>query len=235
MIKIRVRTMSARCPPAEGLIATAIYYLRQHDRKLGEESLQYFELPQNQGYQIQSQLVLQWPLAHTQRLKLEMEPDWRYRALRIELETEGHLALARYQISGGQLRGRVEAQGRKNGESTLSWQVSSILDSPAALFALACCRHLNLKVGERQEIALIRLPLPSFEPQRHPAQCAYLQDNLCSLAIGSFPASEYLIESRGGARVRLWVDELGIPLQIERLEDKAPVEFTLTRYRQFRF
>lgn len=227
--------MSARCPPAEGLIATAIYYLRQQDRKLGEESLQYFELPQHQGYQIQSQLILQWPWAHTQRLSLEMEPDWCYRALRIELESEGQLALARYQIREGQLHGRVEARGRKDGEFLIPWQASSILDSPAALFALASCRHLHLKVGQQQEIELVRLGLPSFDPVRHAARCAHLQDNICSLAIGSFSASEYLIELREGTRVRIWIDELGVPLQIQRSEDQAPVEFTLTRYRQFRF
>ncbi|MCS6902897.1 MAG: hypothetical protein NZO41_01285 [Candidatus Bipolaricaulota bacterium] len=227
--------MSARCPPAEGLIATAIYYLRQHDRKLGEESLQYFELPQNGGYQIQSQLVLQWPLAHTQRLRLEMGPDWRYRALRIELETEGHLTLARYQISEGHLRGHVEAQGRKNGESTIAWQANSILDSPAALFALAGCRHLGLRERQQRQIELVRLTLPSLEPHCQKAQCAHLQDDICSLAIGRFPASEYLIESPKGSTLRIWVDDLGVPLRIERLEEQTPVEFTLTRYRQFRF
>ncbi|MCS6936965.1 MAG: hypothetical protein NZ610_01470 [Candidatus Bipolaricaulota bacterium] len=227
--------MSARCPPAEGLIATAIYYLRQHDRKLGEESLQYFELPHHQGYHIQSQLVLQWPLAHTQRVRLEMEPDWRYRALRIELEAEGHVTLARYHVSEGHLRGQIEARGRKNGESKIAWRADSILDSPAALFALAGCRHLNLRERQRREIELVRLALPSLEPDCQKAQCAHLQDDICSLDIGRFPASEYLIESSKGNTLRIWIDDLGVPLRIERLEEQAPVEFTLTRYRQFRF
>lgn len=227
--------MSVRCPPAEGLIATAIYFLHQQDRKLGEEIFQYFELPHKRGYHMQSQLVLQWPLTHTQRLTLEMECDWRYRSLRIELEAEGQLTLARYQVGDGQLCGRVEAAGRRNGEPTLSWQKRSVLDSPAALFAFGFCRQLNLEVGERQEVDLIQLPLPSFEPQRRAAQCTHLQDSVHQLEIGSFPASEYFVEAHDGTTARIWIDELGVPLRIERIEHNAPVQFTLTRYRQFRF
>ncbi len=227
--------MSVRCPPAEGLIATAVYFLHQQERKLGEEIFQYFELPNARGYHLQSQLVLQWPLPHTQRLTLEMERDWRYRALRIELEAEGQLTLARYQVSEGQLCGQVEAKGRDNGEPTLSWQERSVLESPAALFAFGLCRRLHLGVGEQQEIDLIQLPLPSLAPQRDTAQCVHLQDSVYKLAIGSFPASEYLLKARAGTTARIWTDELGVPLRIERIEHDVPVQFTLMRYRQFRF
>lgn len=221
-----------RCPPAEGLIATAVYYLHQRERKLGEEFFQYFELPDGQGYHIRSQLVLQWPLVHTQRLVLEMGRDWRYHAARIELEAEGHLTLARYQMHEEQLRGRVEAAGRRTTEPLVGWPEGTVLDSPAALFVFGICQVLAPK--NQREIECVKLTPPSLEPQRFAASWEYLQERTQEFDIGTFPARQYLLKSKDDTTLSCWVDELGVPLQIERTEHDNPIQFKLVRYRQFR-
>jgi hypothetical protein len=127
------------CPPAEGLIATATYYIHQGKRKLGEESIQVFELPAHQGYHLQSALVLQWPLPHTQRITLELDPSWRPRATQIEFHAEGRSTRARYQIEGSQLWAALEVSGQRPLQLSCPWE-EAVFDHPSALFAIALCK-----------------------------------------------------------------------------------------------
>jgi hypothetical protein len=223
-----------RCPPAEGLIATGTYYLRQSQRKLGEEVFQVFELPQRGGYQLQSYLVLQWPLPHTQRVTLELDPTWRYCSARIELEAEQHLTLARYQIEKNRFRAQIEAAGRHPVESFLSWE-GSLLDYSSALFAFALCKKVMLAPGDSSDIELVRIPLPSLEPERFSCICARLFDHPAAFEIGTFEIKEFVLQSSSEELLHTWVDGAGVPLRIERREQGEPVRFDLVRYRLFRF
>lgn len=224
---------SKSCPPAEGLIATAIYFLRQSERKLGEEVFQYFELPNHQGYQLQSQLVLQWPLPHSQRLVLEMEPNWHYRSARIELEAEKHLTLARCQVNGSQLQARIEAAGQRTVETAIPWGTSG-LDYPSVLFAFALCKRLNISPGDSSDLGLVRLQLPSLEPEHLQCKCARLFDTSVAFGIGTFKTREFLLTSSSGELLHIWIDEAGVPLQIQRTEQGERIQFDLVRYRLFR-
>lgn len=223
-----------RCPPAEGLIATGTYYLRQRERKLGEESLQVFELPNHQGYHLQSSLVLQWPLLHTQRVTLELDPAWRYRSARIELEAEKHLTLARYQIEGHRLRAQTEAAGRRPSETTLPWK-DSLLDYPSALFAFALCKKLTLVPGDSETINLVRIALPSLELEQHAYTCARLFDHQATYDIGTFSVREFVIQSRAEELVHAWIEDAGMPVRLERHEHGELIRFELVRYRLFRY
>ncbi len=225
--------MIARCPPAEGLIATATYYLRQGSRKLGEEAFQFFELPDGRGYHLQSFLVLQWPVSHTQRVTLELDPTWRYRLARIEWEADKHVTLARYQVEGEFLRVRIEAAGRRSVELSSPWD-GAFFDYPAALFATALCKRLKLPPGDNSEIDLVRIRLPSLEPERARCTCARLSDHEQTFEIGAFSVREFVL--RGATElVHIWVDEAGVPLCLERHESSELVRFDLVRYRLFRY
>lgn len=237
MIAPGMRGMIAtkRCPPAEGLIATGTYYVHQDQRKLGEESFQLFELPARQGYQLRSTLVLQWPLPHTQRITLELEPTWHYRAARIELEAEKHLTLASYQIENARrLRARIEAAGRRTVESSLAWE-NALVDYPSALFVFALCKKIMLAPGESTEIELVRIALPSLEPQKVSCTCARFFDHHESFEIGMFFVKEFALRFPGQEELmHTWIDDAGVPLRIERREEGEPMRFTLVRYRLFR-
>lgn len=224
-----------RCPPAEGLIATGTYYVHQDQRKLGEEAFQLFELPGHQGYQLRSALVLQWPLPHTQRITLELEPLWRYRTARIELEAEEHLTLACYQVEGARrLRARIEAAGRCTVESSLAGE-NVLLDYPSALFVFALCKKLMLAPGDSTDLEIVRIALPSLEPERLPCTCARLFDHEEIFEIGTFAVKEFVLRSSEREELmHTWIDDAGVPVRIERHEQGEPVRFTLARYRLFR-
>lgn len=223
-----------RCPPAEGLIATGTYYLHQGQRKLGEESFQLFELPQRQGYHLHSALVLQWPLPHTQHVTVELEPTWRYRAARIELEAEGHLTLARYQIEKNRLRAQIEAAGRRPSEISHTWE-SALLDYPSALFVFALCKKIVLAPGDSTEIEIVRIAMPSLEPEPLRCSCARLFDHHETFAIGTFFVKEFVLRSATQEEVmHAWVDDAGVPVRVERREQSELVRFSLVRYRLFR-
>lgn len=236
MIAPGMRGMIAirRCPPAEGLIATGTYYLHQGQRKLGEESFQLFELPDRRGYQLQSALVLQWPLPHTQRVTLELEPTWRYRAARIELEAEQHLTLARYRIEKDCLLARIEAEGRRSREASLAWE-NALLDYPSALFVFALCKKLVLAPGDSTELEIVRITLPSLEPEQLRCRCARLFDHHETFEIGTFFVREFALGSAAQEElVHAWLDDAGVPVRIERYEQSERVRFSLVRYRLFR-
>lgn len=223
-----------RCPPAEGLIATGTYYLHQGQRKLGEESFQFFELPDGQGYHLQSALVLQWPLPHTQRVTLDLEPTWRYRAARIELEAEQHLTLARYHLEKNCLRARIEAEGRRSSEASLAWE-NALLDYPSALFVFALCKKTVLAPGDSTKLELVRIALPSLEPERLQCSCARLFDHHETFEIGTFFVREFVLHSAVQEElVHTWIDDAGVPVRIERHEQSERVRFSLVRYRLFR-
>ncbi len=223
-----------RCPPAEGLIATAIYYLRQGSRKLGEEAFQFFELPDGRGYHLQSFLVLQWPMPHTQRIVLELDSTWRYRTARIEWEAEKRVTIAHYQIEGELLRVRIEeAAGRRSVELSQSWN-GALFDYPAALFATALCKKFELPPGDNSEIDLVRIMLPSLQPEQSRYSCARLFDHHQTFEIGAFSVREFVL--RGATElVHIWVDEAGVPVCLERREGSELVRFDLVRYRLFRY
>jgi len=224
-----------RCPPAEGLIATGTYYVHQDQRKLGEEVFQLFELPGCQGYQLRSTLVLQWPLPHTQRITVELEPTWRYRTVRIELEAEQHLTLACYQVEGTRrLRARIEATGRRTVESSFAGE-NALLDYPSALFVFALCKKIMLAPGDSTDLEIVHIALPSLEPQLLPCSCARLFDHQEIFEIGTFAVKEFVLHSPAREElVHTWIDDAGIPVRIERREAGEPVRFTLVRYRLFR-
>ncbi len=222
-----------RCPPAEGLIATGTYYVRQGQRKLGEEVFQLFELPQRGGYQLQSYLVLQWPLPHTERVTLELDPSWRYRSARLELEAERHLTLAQYQVDNSRLRGRIEAVGRRPVESSLSWD-SSLLDYPSALFVFALCKKIVLAPGDSSDIDLVHIALPSLEPEQFHCTCARLFDHQATFEIGTFSVKEFVLQASSEELLHTWIDEAGVPLRIHRKEQGELIRFDLVRYRLFR-
>ena len=235
MIALGMRGMIAtkRCPPAEGLIATATYYLRQGSRKLGEEAFQFFELPDGRGYHLRSFLVLQWPMPHTQRVTLEVDSSWRYRAARIELEAERHLTLARYHVDNELLRVRIEAAGRRPVERASSWN-GAFFDYPAAIFATALCKKLELAPGDQAERDFVRIVLPSLEPETSHCTCARLFDHRQAFEIGDFAVREFVV---GAAPefMHIWVDEAGVPVCLERHEGSELVRFDLVRYRLFRY
>ncbi|MFN4219050.1 MAG: hypothetical protein ACK4HB_07210 [Candidatus Bipolaricaulia bacterium] len=222
-----------RCPPAEGLIATGTYYLHQGQRKLGEEAFQFFELPDRQGYHLQSFLVLQWPMPHTQRVTLELDPTWRYRTARIELEAERHLTLARYHVDDELLRVYIEAAGRRPVELSPSWN-GAFWDYPTAIFATALCKRLRLAPGDSTEIEVVRIALPSLEPEHFHCTCARLFDHRQTFEIGDFAVREFVL---GAAPefMHIWVDEAGVPVCLERHEGSELVRFDLVRYRLFRY
>ncbi|MCX8104127.1 MAG: hypothetical protein N3E42_06875 [Candidatus Bipolaricaulota bacterium] len=223
-----------RCPPAEGLIATGTYYLHQGQRKLGEESFQLFELPHRQGYQLHSALVLQWPLPHTQRVTLELEPTWRYQRLRIELEAEQHLTLARYHLEKNCVRARIEAAGRRPVEVSLAWE-DALLDYPSALFVFALCKKLVLAPGESTEAQLVHISLPSLEPEQLRCRCARLFDHHETFEIGTFFVREFALRSpTQDELVHTWIDDAGVPIRIDRREQREDMRFSLVRYRLFR-
>lgn len=234
MIALGMRGMIAikRCPPAEGLIATATYYVRQGSRKLGEEAFQFFELPDGQGYHLQSLLVLQWPMSHTQRVTLELDSDWRYRMAQIEWEAQQKLTLARYQIEGELLKVRIEVAGRRPVELSPLWN-GAFFDYPAALFATALCKRLGLAPGDNAEMEFVRIMLPSLEPQRSRYTCARLSDHHQTFEIGAFPVREFVLQGDTNF-VHIWVDEAGVPICLERHEGSELVRFDLVRYRLFK-
>lgn len=222
-----------RCPPAEGLIATATYYLRQGSRKLGEEAFQFFELPNAQGYHLQSFLVLQWPMPHTQQVTLELDATWRYRMARIALEAERHLMLARYHIHDELLRVRIEAAGRRPVELFSPWN-GAFFDYPAALFATALCKKLKLAPGDTTEMDVVRIVLPSLEPEMARCTGARLFDHHQTFEIGAFPVREFVLRA-ATEFMHIWVDEAGVPVCLERHEGSELVRFDLVRYRLFRY
>jgi hypothetical protein len=225
--------VTKRCPPAEGLIATATYYLRQGSRKLGEEAFQFFELPDGRGYHLQSFLVLQWPMPHTQRVTLELDSAWRYRMARIEWEAERHLTLARYQIEDDLLRVRIEAAGRRPVELSPSCN-GAFFDYPAALFAAALCKKLGLAPGDNTEMDFVRIALPSLEPEMAHCTCARLFDHHQTFEIGAFSVREFILRA-ATEFMHIWVDEAGVPVCLERHEGSELVRFDLVRYRLFRY
>lgn len=222
-----------RCPPAEGLLATGLYYVHQGERKLGEESFQIFELPNGQGHYLQSALVLQWPLAHIQRITLELDPTWRYRTARLELEAEGHLTLARYQLEGGLFTARIEAVGRRPVELSYPWG-EALWDYPSGLFAIALSKQLALAPGDSAPISLIRLALPSLEPTP-PLRCTStrLFDHPHTFELGNFLVKEFAVLFQAQELLHTWVDEVGVPLRLERYEHGELMRFDLVRYRLF--
>ncbi len=223
-----------RCPPAEGLIATGTYYLHQSQRKLGEETFQVFELPERQGYHLHSSLVLQWPLPNTQRITLELEPSWHYRAARIELEAEHHLTLARYHVEKNRFRAQIEAAGRRTVESSLAWENGPFLDYPAALFVFALCKKIVLAPGDSTTLHMGRIALPSLELEQLSCTCARLFDHQETFEIGTFFVKEFVLRSAAHELVHTWIDDAGVPLRIHRIEQGAPIRFDLVRYRLFR-
>lgn len=236
MIALGMRGMIAtkRCPPAEGLIATGLYYVRHGARKLGEESFQLFELPNGRGYYLQSAMVLQWPLPHTQRITLELDPTWCFRTLRIELEAEGHFTLARYQIEGNLLKTRIEATGRRPAELSHPWE-GAVWDYPSALFAVALCKKVGLASGNSAPISVIRLTLPSLQPTPMRCTCTRLFDHTHAFELGSFFVKEFTLLFQSQELLHTWVDEAGVPLRMERSEQGELRHFDLVRYRLFRF
>lgn len=223
-----------RCPPAEGLIATGLYYVHHSERKLGEESFQFFELPNGQGYHLQSAAVLQWPLSHVQRITLELDPSWRYRAARIEVEAEGHLTLARYQIDGELVRARIEATGRRPVELAHPWN-GALWDYPSGLFAVALCKKVKLAPSDSSPLNLVRFGLPSLEPMLLHCTCTRLFDHTHTFKLGNFFVREFAALSQSQEILHIWVDEAGVPLRIDRHEQGELVRFDLVRYRLFRF
>lgn len=223
-----------RCPPAEGLIATGLYYVHHGARKLGEESFQLFELPNGRGYHLQSAMVLQWPLPHTQRITLELDPTWCSRAARIELEAEGHLTLARYQLEGNLLKTRIEATGRRLAELSHPGE-GALWDYPSALFAVALCKKVGLAPGDSAPISVIRLTLPSLHPTPMRCTCTRLFDHTRAFELGSFFVKEFALLSQSQEFLHTWVDEAGVPVRMERVEQGEPMRFDLVRYRLFRF
>lgn len=222
-----------RCPPAEGLIATGLYYVHQGERKLGEESFQLFELPHSQGYHLQSAAVLQWPLAHVQRITLELDPTWRYRAARIELEAEGHLTLARYQLDGELVRARIEGTGRSPVELAHPWD-GALWDYPSGLFAVALCKHVKLAPGDSAPGRVMRFALPSLEPTLERCTCTRLFDHAHTFELGNFFVKEFAVLSQARELLHTWVDDAGVPLRIDRFDQGEPIHFGLVRYRLFR-
>jgi hypothetical protein len=205
--------------------------VRQGQRKLGEEVFQLFELPERQGYQLHSSLVLQWPLPHTERVTLELDPSWRYRSARLELEAERHLTLAQYQVDNSRLRGRIEAVGRRPVESSLS---CSLLDYPSALFVFALCKKIVLAPGDSSDIDLVHIELPSLEPKQFHCTCARLFDHHATFEIGTFSVKEFVLQASSEELLHTWIDEAGVPLRIHRTEQGELICFDLVRYRLFR-
>jgi hypothetical protein len=221
------------CPPAEGLIATATYYIHQGKRKLGEESIQVFELPAHQGYHLQSALVLQWPLAHTQRITLELDPSWRPRATQIEFHAEGRSTRARYQIEGSQLWAALEVSGQRPLQLSCPWE-EAVFDHPSALFAIALCKKSSLAPGDSAPINLVRIVLPSLEPLPLRGTWARLFDHTHSFELGNFFVQEFAVTSQSRELLHIWADEPGIPLRLERSEQGEPMRCECVRYRLFR-
>ncbi len=222
------------CPPAEGLIATGLYYVHHGERKLGEESFQLFELPNGQGYHLQSAMVLQWPLPHAQRITLELDPSWGARTAHIELEAEGHLTLARYQIEGKLLKTRIEATGQRPVELNLPWD-GAFWDYPSGLFAVALCKRMKLSPGDSAPLNLLRLTLPSLQPTPLRCTCTRLFDHTHAFKLGNFFVKEFALLSQSQELLHTWIDEAGVPLRIDRDEQGEPMRFDLVRYRLFRF
>jgi len=222
-----------RCPPAEGLIATATYYIHQGKRKLGEESIQVFELPAHHGYHLQSALVLQWPLPHTQRITLELDPSWRPRAAQIELNGSGHSAQARYQIEGEELVAAIAVPGQRPVELVRPWEAAAF-DHPSALFATVLCKRSMLAPGESAPINLVHIALPSLEPMLVRGTWARLSDHTRSFELGTFLVEEFAMTSQSQELLHIWADKPGIPLRLERSEQGEPMRFESVRYRLFR-
>lgn len=222
-----------RCPPAEGLIATGLYYVHHGAHKLGEESFQLFELLSGRGYHLQSAMVLQWPLPHTQRITLELDPTWCLRVAHIELEAEGHLTLARYQLEGELLKAWIEATGQRPRELSHRWG-DALGDYPSALFAIALCKSVRLAPGDSAPINLVRLALPSLEPRLLQCTCTRLFDHAHTFELGNFFVKEFAVLSQSQELLHTWVDETGVPLRIDRYEQREPMRFDLVRYRIFR-
>ncbi len=236
MIAPGMRGMIAtkRCPPAEGLIATGLYYVHHGQRKLGEESFQLFELPNGRGYHLQSVAVLQWPLSHTQRVTLELDPAWSYRVAHIELEAEGHLTRARCHREGALIQARIEATSQRPRELSLPGD-GALWDYPSALFAIALCKRVRLAPGDSAPLDLVRLVLPSLEPTPLRCMCTRLFDHTHTFELGNFFVKEIAALSQSQEIFHIWVDEAGVPLRIDRLEQGELVRFDLVRYRLFRF
>ncbi len=222
-----------RCPPAEGLIATATYYIHQGKRKLGEEVFQLFELPAHHGYHLQSALVLQWPLPHTQRITLELDPSWRSRAAQIELNGSRHSAHARYQIEGEELVAAIAVPGQRPVELVRPWEAAAF-DHPSALFATVLCKKSMLAPGDSAPINLVQIAIPSLEPLPLRGTWARLFDHAHSFELGNFFVKEFAVTSQFQEFLHIWADEPGIPLRLERLEQGELMRFECVRYRLFR-
>jgi hypothetical protein len=197
------------------------YQIRQAGVAVGEERFKLL------GHAIESHSELGTPVAVRQSVRIVLDAHRAPTEAELGLELDGQKMSARFRIdrAGGTLRALAQPPVGASLEKIIVITEDMELWHASPVFALVTAGRVRLRPGERREVPVASVQMPSLLPELIRMRWQRLPD--VELAHGIL-AADYVVTTVGGANeIRFQANLLGLPLRMRICTPDADGEFVL--------
>lgn len=188
-------------------LTAGTWVLREGGEPVAVESWRREDTPDGPEWRSHIRSSFPWP--HEARLHLALDPQLRWRFLRIETQREGEDASTAYEgrPEGNLWVGTRTAEGEE-AHGFYAWDARSELDFPSPLFNTVTLLRLGLEVGDAREVEAYMLEPFAYATGKVRQGYERLPDEEIRVAAGTFRARRYrYINALSGFVGDVWTDE----------------------------
>ena len=203
------------------MIVGGRYQIRRSGVAVGEERFKLL------GHAIESHMQLGSPVAVRQDVRIVLDPTRAPTEAELGLELDGEKMTARYRIdrAGGTLRALAQPPEGASIEKVIVITEDVELWHASPVFALVTAGRLRLRPGERRELPIASVQMPSLLPELVRMRWQRLPD--VEMAKGILAADYVVTSLDGGNEIRFQANLLGLPLRMRIATPDADGEFVL--------
>jgi len=188
------------------------YAIAQGGKRIGEERFRLV------GHAIESEVELASAVPVTERIRIALDSARAPSEVEITLSIGDEKTYGRFRADrgAGQLRAFVQPQTGASIERILPLPEDAELGHISPLFSLVTCGRLRLRPGERRDLQIIQLAMPTLLPEPRRQRWRRLPDvELLSSPAGAIVAADYSVTplEEGREELRLQTNLLGLPLR----------------------
>jgi len=208
------------------VIVKGRYEITRDGTRIADERFRFL------GHTIESDVQLDWPAPHAQKLRITLDTARKPVEIEVELVQGGETTRGRYRTDRASRMLRVLIQPPQGAsiEQLLPFSEQAEVGFPSPLFSFVTVGRLRLRPGERRDVDAVVVQVPTLMPEPRRQRYQRLPDvELVTPQAGSLVAADYVLEPLEGPplEIRFQSNLLGLPLRMRMRTPDAVGEYVL--------